>query len=159
MKRILKILTSLIIILLIVLGGLIVKIYSQSNIDEAQIADAIVVLGASQWNGEPSPVFKARLDHAFYLYNQNLSSNVILTGGIGKGETISESQVGKNYLAGAGINEKDIFIEEIGHTSLQSLNEVVKILKEQNLNSIILVSDGFHMMRPKKMTKDLVKKK
>ncbi len=154
-KRILKIFIGLIVAILLIFAWVIAKVYSQSNIDEAQNVDAIVVLGASQWNGKPSPVFKARLDQALVLYNKNLASNIILTGGIGKGEVISESLVGKNYLMEKGINDQNIFIEEISHTSLQNLKEVVKILKEQNLKSVILVSDGFHMMRLKKMTKDL----
>lgn len=155
MKRILKILLVLIIIVFIGLIGLVLKIYTQANNNEAQTADAIVVLGASQWNEEPSPVFKARLNHAFYLYNEKISQNIILTGGVGEGETISEAQVGKNYLINKGVNEKNIFTENIGRTSWQSLNEAVKILDSLNLNSVILTSDGFHMMRLKKMAKDL----
>lgn len=134
---------------------LVIKIYSYTNIDEAQSADAIVVMGASQWNGYPSPIFKNRLEHALFLYQKGLSSKFILTGGTGKGEKISESQVGKNYLIEKGIDGRHVFIEEIGRTSLQSLNEVAQILKEQNLNSVILVSDGFHMMRLNRMVKYL----
>ena len=151
-----RILLGLIILALIYYAWLIVKIYNQINIDEAQKAEAIVVLGASQWNNQPSPVLKARLDYALSLYNQDLSSKIILTGGVGKGEIISESQIGKNYLIEKGVDSQNIFIEEKGHTSWQSLNQVAQILKEQNLNSIILVSDGFHMMRLNKMAKDLV---
>ena len=150
-----KFFTGLMILIFIAIISLIAKIYSQANIDEARIADAIVVLGASQWNGKPSPVFKARLDHALDLYNKNLSQNIILTGGVGENEILSEAQVGKNYLVNKGINEKNIFTENIGLTSWQSLNEVVKILDSLDLNSIILTSDGFHIMRLKKMAKDL----
>ncbi|MDP3015159.1 MAG: YdcF family protein [bacterium] len=150
-----RILLGLIILALIYYVWLIVKIYNQINIDEAQKAEAVVVLGASQWNNQPSPVLKTRLDYALSLYNQGLSSKIILTGGVGKGEIISESQVGKDYLIEKGVDSQNIFIEEKGHTSWQSLNQVAQILKEQNLNSIILVSDGFHMMRLNKMAKDL----
>ncbi len=150
-----RILLGLIILALIYYAWLIVKIYNQINIDEAQKAEAVVVLGASQWNNQPSPVLKARLDYALSLYNQGLSSKIILTGGVGKGEIISESQIGKDYLIEKRVDSQNIFIEEKGHTSWQSLNQVTQILKEQNLNSIILVSDGFHMMRLNKMAKDL----
>lgn len=150
-----RILLGLIILALIYYVWLIVKIYNQINIDEAQKAEAVVVLGASQWNNQPSPVLKARLDYALSLYNQGLSSKIILTGGVGKGEIISESQIGKDYLIEKGVDSQNIFIEEKGHTSWQSLNQVAQILKEHNLNSIILVSDGFHMMRLNKMAKDL----
>ncbi len=151
----LKVLLSLIIVITLIFVGLIIKIYSQSGIDEAQKVDALVVLGASQWNEKPSPVFKARLDHALDLYQNHYSSKIILTGGIGKREKISESKVGRNYLMQKGIDDQNIFIEEIGHTSWQSLNQVAQILKNQNLNSVILVSHGFHIMRLKKMSKDL----
>lgn len=155
MKESLKIFFGLIIIAILGLGGLIEKIYSQVNKDEAQNADAIIVLGASQWNGQPSPVFQARLDQALDLYNKNLASNIILTGGIGEGEIISESEVGKNYLINKGIEAENILTEKFGRTSWQSLNGVVEILDKKNLHSIILVSDGFHLMRLKKMAKDL----
>ena len=154
-RRILKIIFYLLILLLVGFSILILKIYNQSVIDDAQKADAIVVLGASQWNGNPSPIFKARLDHVFVLYKNNYASKIILTGGVAKKESISESMVGKNYLIQKGVEEKVIHIEEQGHTSWQSLNQTAQILKEQNLNSIILISDGFHMMRLKKMATDL----
>lgn len=132
-----------------------IKIHYYANIDDAKKADAIVVLGAAQWNGEPSPILKARLDHAISLYEKGLSSKFILTGGIGKKESISESRAGKNYLMKNYIDGDDIFIEEKGHTSLESLREAAEILKKQGFESIILISDGFHIMRIRKMAKDL----
>lgn len=134
---------------------LIFKIYNKAQIDEARIADAIIVLGASQWNSQPSPVLKARLDHAWYLYQNNYARQIILTGGVGKGERISESQVGKNYLLKKGLEAHNVFIEEKSHTSWQSLQQAVRIAAKQNFNSVILVSDGFHLMRLKKMMRDL----
>lgn len=154
-NKFLKILLCLLIVLLLIFIYLTVKIYKQSNIDNAQKADAIVVLGASQWNGRPSPIFRNRLNHSFLLYDSGLAPKIILTGGVGKSEEISESQVGRDYLTQKGVDTKNIFIEEIGHTTLESLNQVKLILEEQNLSSIILVSDGFHMMRLKKMAADL----
>lgn len=130
-------------------------IYYNAKINDAQKADAIVVLGASQWGGRPSPVFQSRLDQAHKLSENGLASKIILTGGVGQGEEISEAMVGKLFLINKGIKEENIYIEEKGKTSWQSLNEANKILKEQNLQSIILISDGFHMMRLRKMAKDL----
>lgn len=146
-------------LILIILGligyiGIIVKIYSYTGTNEAQKADAIVVMGASQWSGQPSPVFKTRLDHAILLYKNGFASKFILTGGVGKGEKISESQVGKNYLVKRGIDYQNIFTEKRGCTSWQSLNQVAQILEKENLDSVILVSDGFHMMRLRQMAKD-----
>lgn len=135
--------------------NIVVKIYKFSDISENKNSDAIIVMGASQWNGRPSPVFKKRLDHALSLYKNGVSMKFILTGGIGTNEKVSESQIGKTYLIENGVNSDNIFIEEIGRTSLQSLNTAKQILKEKNLNLVTLVSDGFHMMRLNKMAKDL----
>ena len=112
-------------------------------------------MGASQWNRRPSPVYKERLDHALSLYNQGLSKYLVLTGGIGEGEMISESKVGEKYLLKNGVKSESILLEEIGTTSLQSMLEVNRILEEYKLNSIILVSHGYHIMRLKQIAKDL----
>lgn len=154
-KKIVGVVSILIAVGLVIYVGLVVKIYSYINVDERQNSDVIVVMGASQWNGQPSPVFKARLDHAFLLYQEGLASKLILTGGVGSGEIKSESQVGKNYLLRKDVKEQDIIIEEIGHTSWQSLNQIVSIMKKEDLDSAIVVSDGFHIMRLKRMMKDL----
>ena len=135
--------------------GLVARIYSYANINEARKADAVVVMGASQWNGKPSPVFQARLDHAFSLYQAGFSSKFILTGGVGNGERLAESEVGKDYLIEKSVPGQKIFREEVGQTSLQSLKQVAQILEQQKMDSIILVSDGFHMMRLEKMAEDL----
>ncbi|MFH0854813.1 MAG: YdcF family protein [bacterium] len=150
-----KILFGLIIVVLCFFFIFIHKIYKQSVIDEAQKADVIVVLGASQWNGQPSPVLRNRLDHAYSLYRLKFSNKFILTGGVGEGENVSESQAGKNYLMQKGVEEENIFIEEKSKTTWQNLNEAKNILEQKKFNSIILVSDGFHMFRLKQMANDL----
>jgi len=154
-KLFLKFLFGLIIIFLFLWLSLIYRVYKYSIINEVQKADAIIVLGASQWNGQPSPVLKDRLDHALSLYEENLSDSFILTGGFGEDDNISESQAGKSYLMQKGITEENIFIEEKSKTTWQNLNEAVKIINQQDFNSIILVSDRFHMFRLKKMVNDL----
>ena len=133
---------------------LIFKIYQKAAINGAQKADAILALGASQWNGQPSPVFKARLDHAYDLYKQQLADKIILTGGIGKGETISEAEAGRDYLLSKGINADKFILEKQGHTTWQSLNNI-KEIAEENVKSVIFVSDGFHLMRLNRMGTDL----
>lgn len=134
---------------------LVALIYSYSYIDNKEAVDAIVVLGASQWNGEPSPVFQARLNHAYELYNDKYAPLIILTGGVGDNERVSESSVGKQYLNHRGIDKEKILIEEKSRTSWQSLKNVAEIVQEREIDSIVLVSDGFHMMRLKKMANDL----
>ncbi|TRZ77206.1 YdcF family protein [bacterium] len=154
-KLFLKFLLGVVIISVFLWLNLVYRIYKQSTINETQQADAIVVLGASQWNGQPSPVLQSRLDHALALYKLNLSDHFILTGGIGENNVMSESLAGKNYLIQQGIIEENIFIEEKSRTTWQNLKEVVNILEQHNFNSVILVSDGFHMFRLQRMAEDL----
>lgn len=154
LKRILKfIVVAFILIFFLYNIVLMFRIYKHANVDESQTVDAILVLGASQWDGQPSPVFKARLDHAYDLYNQQLADKIILTGGVGKGETISEAEAGMNYLISKNILENSFILENQGHTTWQSLNNIKKLAK--GINSVIFVSDGFHLMRLHKMGTDL----
>lgn len=154
-KIFIKILIGLIIVFFLFWLNLIYRIYKYSFIDETQKANAIIVLGASQWNGKPSPVLKDRLDHALFIYKEKLSNNFILTGGIGENGNMSESQAGKNYLIEKGIAEESIFIEEISKTTWENLNEALKIAHQQNFNSVILASNKFHSFRIKKMANNL----
>ena len=151
---------KIVVMLLLVFGFsynlfLISSIYCYSKVDKVVKSDAILVLGASQWNGQPSPVFKARLDHAYDLYLKSYAEKIISTGGIGKGESLSEAEVGKKYLISKGVKENVIFMEKRGETSWESLNNVKDIFKSQKVESVILVSDGFHLMRLNKMGNDL----
>ena len=135
--------------------GLLESIYRLARLGGAQSVDAIVVMGASQWNGVPSPVFQARLNHAHGLYTKGYAPVIILTGGVGEGEQVSESASGKTYLIKKGVAESNIIIEEKGRTTLQSLQAVAAIVKQQKMNQIMLVSDGFHLFRLRVMARDL----
>ncbi|MGH7885199.1 MAG: YdcF family protein [Thermodesulfobacteriota bacterium] len=136
---------------LFLLGG----IYSTSFIDETRKVDAIVVLGASQWNGKPSPVLKSRLNHALKIYNEGYADYIILTGGIAEGDVKSESRVGKEYLRKNGVAENKILIEEKGLTTSESLKKAAGIIREKKFEKILVVSHGYHILRIKKIAKDL----
>jgi uncharacterized SAM-binding protein YcdF (DUF218 family) len=115
--------------------------------DEARPADAIVVLGAAQYEGRPSPVLRARLDHALDLYRRGLAPVVIVTGGVGVGDTTSEARVSRNYLAKHGVPDSAILMEGRGLTTSQSLHTVRAMLDGLPGRSVLLVSDPFHMLR------------
>ena len=115
--------------------------------DEAQPADAIVVLGAAHYVGRPSPVLKARLDHAITLYHRGLAPRLVLTGGVGDGDTTSEAAVGRRYAYRRGVPPKALLAEEQGRTTTESLHAVAAMLHEQGAERVILVSDPFHMLR------------
>ena len=135
--------------------ALVTSIYYTSRTITAVPSDAIVVLGASHFNGTPSPVFQARLDRANRLYQSGYASHIILTGGVGDDQVISEAQAGANYLTRQAVPEEALLREDTGRTTWQSLQQVGRIIQDNNLKSIIVVSDGFHLLRGKKMAHDL----
>jgi uncharacterized SAM-binding protein YcdF (DUF218 family) len=115
--------------------------------DEAQKADAIVVLGAAQYVGRPSPVLRARVDHAVSLWKRGLAPTLILTGGIGLGDTTSEAAVARKYAISKGVPDHAIVLEINGRTTSESMRAVARIMEDREQKSVILVSDPFHMLR------------
>ena len=115
--------------------------------DRAKRADAIVVLGAAQYVGRPSPVLRARLDHAIELYRAGMAPRMILTGGMGTGDTTSEAAVSRRYVRTHGVPDSAIMIEQEGRTSSESLRTVAGMMHDAHLRDAILVSDPFHMLR------------
>ena len=126
---------------------LITAVYLYSRRDEARPVDAIVVLGAAQYNGRPSPVLQARLDHAIALYQQGFAPRMIMTGGVGVGDTVSEAVVGRRYAVKAGVPASAILTERSGLNSEASVRAVASLMSDRNLESALLVSDPFHMLR------------
>jgi uncharacterized SAM-binding protein YcdF (DUF218 family) len=115
--------------------------------DRARASDAIVVLGAAQYVGRPSPVLRARLDHALDLWQRGLAPKLIVTGGMGVGDTTSEAAVGRNYALQHGVPDTAILMENEGRTTRESLAAVSVIMRARQMHSAILVSDPFHMLR------------
>lgn len=137
--------------LLLWLGWVTVQIRAQSTVDEAQAADVIVVMGAAEYRGKPSPVLKARLDHGLGLYNRKLAPWIVTTGGAGGDPVFTEGTVGRNYLIGKGVPSESIILEDEGGTTVHSTVAVAEIMSRMGLESCILVSDGYHIFRAKKM--------
>ena len=115
--------------------------------DNARRADAIVVLGAAQYDGRPSPVLKSRIDHALKLFNRQLAPRLIVTGGTGEGDTTSEAAVARNYALRRGVPDSAILLESSGRTTEESIRAVAAILEQRDLSSAVLVSDPAHMFR------------
>jgi uncharacterized SAM-binding protein YcdF (DUF218 family) len=115
--------------------------------DNARPADAIVVLGAAQYDGRPSPVLKTRIDHALTLFNRKLAPRLIVTGGRGEGDTTSEAAVARNYAMRRGVADSAILLESAGRTTEESIRGVAAILEARDLSSAVLVSDPAHMFR------------
>ena len=115
--------------------------------DQARPAGAIVVLGAAQYVGRPSPVLRARLDHAIALWRQNLAPIMIVTGGRGSGDTTSEAAVSQRYAIRRGVPSSAILLETEGRTTSQSMEGVAALMGPRGRNDVLLVSDPFHMLR------------
>lgn len=125
------------------------RIARQSAVDEARPADIIVVLGAAEYNGRPSPVLKARLDHALALYRRGLAPLIFTTGGAGGDPQYTEGQVGRDYLVQRGVPSEQIVFEGEGDTTVETLVAVGEVMRCMGLRSAILVSDGYHIYRAK----------
>ena len=145
--RLLRLLVGLSLLAAFGWGCVLVAIFIFGRRDEARPADAIVVLGAAQYDGKPSPVLKARLDHAVGLYNRDIAPTMILTGGVGVGDTVSEAEVSARYVIKHGVPERSILIEPAGLSTDESMATVKRLMAGQRLNSAVLVSDPFHMLR------------
>ena len=118
-----------------------------SQQDQRRPADAIVVLGAAQYNGRPSPVFRARLDHALQLYREGLAPRLVVTGGVGRGDTMSEATVARHYLLTRKVPPDAVISEPQGRSTEASMTAVASWLEAAHLRRVILVSDPFHMFR------------
>jgi len=155
MRLLLKLIALVLIAVLAYPAWLAFRVWDQSHDDEVHSADAIVVLGAAQYNGNPSPVLKARLDQANYLFNEGLADTLIVTGGKQEGDRFTEAQAAHMYLEEQGVPADRILEEEEGSTTYESLQQVAEIAEEQGIDSVLLVSDPLHSERIKRMAHDL----
>ena len=127
------------------------EIRRQSTVDEARPADVIVVLGAAEYRGRPSPVLEARLNHALFLYLQRMAPRILTTGGRGGDPVFTEAEVGRAYLSKRGVPSEAILVESEGESTVHSIAAAAEIMRRMNLTSCIVVSDGYHIYRVKKM--------
>jgi len=118
-----------------------------AHLDRARPAEAIVVLGAAQYDGKPSPVLRARLDHGVALWKRGLAPHFVLTGGSGEGDTWSEASAGRRYVLRRGVPDSAILLESRGRTTYESLAAVSVMMDGSPTRAVILVSDPFHMLR------------
>ena len=117
-----------------------------AGMDQARHSDAIVVFGAAEWDGRPSPVFRARLNHALSLYKQGIAPLIITLGGDG-GDQYTEGGVGRSYLEAQGVPETAIIAETESRNTLESTRRVAVIARANDLQRLVIVSDGTHLFR------------
>jgi uncharacterized SAM-binding protein YcdF (DUF218 family) len=110
-------------------------------------ADAILVMGAAQYNGRPSPVLQARLDHAIRLFHDGLAKRMVFTGGVGAGDTVSEGEVARRYALKHDVPDHAILVERHGVTSAESVAAAASLMRAKGLRTALIVSDSYHMLR------------
>jgi len=157
-RRILKWTALLMILILVSIGAYWIYLYREVRFsaghDEAKVSDAIIVLGAAQYNGRPSKILKARLDHALELYKRGFARSIITTGGYGPDPNFSEAQVSTEYLMKHGVNIVDIVTEQASLTTRDSIRAASVLMKSKDWKTAVVVSDGFHLYRLKEMLED-----
>ena len=131
--------------------GMSLRIMREASFDQPSSADAIVVLGAAEYVGRPSPIFRARLDHAYSLFRQGLAPVIITTGGSGNDPNFSEGQVGRDYLAKRGVPDVNLIAETQAGDTEESARRIAVIFEANAWKSAILVSDAYHMYRAKRI--------
>ena len=133
------------------LSSLAIRIHRESTLDDARPADVIIVMGAAEYSGRPSPVLKLRLDHAVELFRRHLAPYVMTTGGPGGDPKFTEGGVGRSYLVEQGVPAESIIVENSGDSTVYSLAAASEILKRMGLQSCIVVSDGYHLFRARRI--------
>ena len=152
MRRWIAIAVAVVVLALgVYLGYTTVLIREQAVADEARPSDVIVVLGAAEYRGKPSPVLRARLEHALDLYRRGIAPRILTTGGSGGDPIFTESDVGRAWLIQRGVPSEAIIVEQEGESTAQSLSAVTEIMRRMRLNSCVVVSDGYHIYRVKRM--------
>jgi uncharacterized SAM-binding protein YcdF (DUF218 family) len=139
----------------IAVGYVAVDIWWVARQDERPRSDAIVVLGASQYNGRPSAVFRARLDHAKALYDEHVASRIITVGGKQEGDAFTEARAGQNYLVAQGVPSDAILPLEEGHDTLQSVRAIDATFEDRGWESAVIVTDPWHSLRARTMARDV----
>jgi uncharacterized SAM-binding protein YcdF (DUF218 family) len=148
---------GLVVLALLVLytGVTFVQVYGASRRDGARPADAIIVLGAAQYDGVPSPVLQDRLDHALALYEEGLASTIVLTGGRQAGDRFTEATAGYNYLREQGVPDEALLKEVDGTSTWESLAATSRFLIDRGQTRVVLVTDGYHAMRVESIADEL----
>lgn len=141
----------LIVVCLVYLASVCIAIVQASTEHEIHSADAIVVFGAAEYSGRPSPVYRARLDHAFDLYQSGVAPVVITTGGAAADPSFSEGGVGHDYLMHRGIADSGLIAETQAGDTAQSAKRVAVIMRTNHMHSCVAVSDAYHVFRIRKL--------
>jgi uncharacterized SAM-binding protein YcdF (DUF218 family) len=125
-----------------------------TSLSDAESLDAVIVLGAAIYRDKPSPVFAARLDYARDLWRAGRAATVIVTGGVGEGEALSEAEVGRSYLTAQGVHPDAILVEKLSRTTFENLCNAALVAKRSEIKKVAIVSDPLHLRRALVLARD-----
>jgi uncharacterized SAM-binding protein YcdF (DUF218 family) len=157
-RSILPLVLLVVALVLVPIGASAVSVWRAAHTDEASTidrADVILVLGAAQYGGEPSPTFRGRLDHGALLYQRGFAERVMVLGAGQEGDLSTEAEAGARYLVGQGLPEEAVHASPVGTTTFESLQAAVREMRARGLDSAFLVSDPWHNLRIRRMARDL----
>lgn len=149
-----RILVGGLLMVVAVVGTTALRVWQVARIDDQQPADAVVVLGAAQYNGEPSAILASRLRHAEDLYDSGVAPRIVTVGGSQNGDRYTEAEAGRDYLLGRGVPADAIVTVPEGTDTLRSLEAVADTARDQGWESALLVSDPWHSLRARTMARD-----
>jgi uncharacterized SAM-binding protein YcdF (DUF218 family) len=154
-RLLIRIALALVAVVVVYVGVTFAQVWWAARHDQARRAQAIVVFGTAQYNGRPSPVLAARLDHAVDLYRRQLAPVIVVTGGNQPGDKFTEAGASAEYLLQRGVPDEDVLREVSGTTSWQSLAAAASFLGDRDIKDVLLVSDPFHSYRIRAMASEL----
>ena len=154
-RRALKVGVAVFLVGILYLSVTFVQVWLASRRDGARPSDAIVVLGAAQYDGRPSGVLRARLDHAVDLWKDGIAPVIVVTGGKREGDRFTEAGTAATYLHGAGVPDEAILRETQGRSSWESLAASARFLRDRGMTRVVLVSDPFHSARIDAIAREL----
>ena len=131
------------------------QVWSTGHHDQARDVDAIVVMGAANYDGRPSPLLKARLDHALALYEEGLAPTIVVTGGKLEGDRFTEAEASRRYLVNQGVPDDAILSEDEGRSTWESLEGVAVLLGDKDIERVLIVTDPFHALRSRLIAQEL----
>jgi uncharacterized SAM-binding protein YcdF (DUF218 family) len=150
-----RVFTIVVAVIAVYLGVTFIQVYDASQRDRSAPAQAIIVLGAAQYDGRPSPVLQRRLDHAVELRDAGVADTIVVTGGKQECDRFTEAAAGYAYLRGRGVPDEDILREEGGQSTWESLAASARFLRPRDIHTVVLVTDGYHAFRVEAVAEDL----
>ena len=155
LRRVLQSLGLIVLIAAVYFVVSLLQVWNTGRSADRQPVGAIVVLGAAQYDGRPSPQLQARLDHALELWNLNLASYIVVTGGKQEGDRFTEAATSRKFFESSGVASDLIFEENSGTTTYTSLLAVSQIASQKKIVQVLIVSDPFHLLRAKLIAKEV----